>query len=77
MTAPGRMQGEAGSPVTYGVVARAGGRLAAARRVGLGHVFLTRKQSEPPKWMGRLERANPRLSFRLGFLLLGGSPPTS
>ena len=38
------------------------------------HVFLTRKQSEPPKWMGRLQRANPRFSFRLGFLLLGVFP---
>jgi membrane protease YdiL (CAAX protease family) len=38
------------------------------------HVFLTRKQSEPPKWMGRLQAANPRFSFRLGFLLLGVFP---
>ena len=36
--------------------------------------FLKRKQSEPPKWMGKLEAASPRFSFRLGFLLLGVFP---
>jgi hypothetical protein len=38
------------------------------------HVFLTRKTAEPPKWMGKLETASPRFSFRLGFLLLGVFP---
>lgn len=38
------------------------------------YVFLTRKISEPPKWMGRLQTASPRFSFRLGFLLLGVFP---
>jgi hypothetical protein len=38
------------------------------------YVFLTRKTSEPPKWMGRLQTATPRFSFRLGFLLLGVFP---
>jgi hypothetical protein len=38
------------------------------------HVFLARKQSEPPKWMGKLQTANPRLAFTLGFLLLGVFP---
>jgi len=38
------------------------------------YVFLTRKTSEPPKWMGKLQTANPRFSFRLGFLLLGVFP---
>ena len=38
------------------------------------HTFLTRKTSEPPKWMGKLETADPKLSFRLGFLLLGIFP---
>jgi hypothetical protein len=38
------------------------------------HVFLTRKTAEPPKWMGELENANPKFSFRLGFLLLGVFP---
>jgi hypothetical protein len=38
------------------------------------NVFLTRKTKEPPKWMGKLQTANPRFSFRLGFLLLGVFP---
>jgi threonine/homoserine/homoserine lactone efflux protein len=38
------------------------------------HVFATREQSEPPKWMGRLQTATPSLSFKLGFLLLGVFP---
>jgi Sap, sulfolipid-1-addressing protein len=36
--------------------------------------FLHRKEAEPPKWMGRLQTANPKFSFRLGFLLLGVFP---
>jgi hypothetical protein len=38
------------------------------------HVFLTRKEAEPPKWMGKLQAASPWFSFRLGFLLLGVFP---
>jgi Sap, sulfolipid-1-addressing protein len=38
------------------------------------YVFLGRKTSEPPKWMGKLQTANPGFSFRLGFLLLGVFP---
>jgi drug/metabolite transporter (DMT)-like permease len=38
------------------------------------HVFLTRKSSEPPKWMGKLQTASPKFSFTLGFLLLGVFP---
>ena len=38
------------------------------------HKFLTRKQSQPPKWMGRLEEAQPKGAFKLGFLLLGAFP---
>ncbi len=38
------------------------------------HVYLKRAQSEPPKWMGKLETATPRFSFTLGFLLLGVFP---
>jgi threonine/homoserine/homoserine lactone efflux protein len=38
------------------------------------HTFLTRKTSKPPKWMGRLESAHPKGSFKLGFLLLGVFP---
>ena len=36
--------------------------------------FLTRKTAEPPKWMGKLQTADPKLSFKLGFLLLGVFP---
>ena len=36
--------------------------------------FIRRKESKPPKWMGKLETAHPRFSFRLGFLLLGVFP---
>lgn len=38
------------------------------------HTFLTRKTSKPPKWMGGLETAQPKLAFKLGFLLLGVFP---
>jgi Sap, sulfolipid-1-addressing protein len=38
------------------------------------HTFVTRKQSEPPKWMGKLEAAQPKDSFKLGFLFLGIFP---
>ncbi len=38
------------------------------------HAFLTRKTAQPPKWMGKLQTAHPRFSFRLGFLLLGAFP---
>ncbi|EMA46676.1 GAP family protein [Halococcus saccharolyticus] len=37
-------------------------------------VYLNREEAEPPKWMGKLQSANPRFSFRLGFLLLGVFP---
>jgi hypothetical protein len=36
--------------------------------------FIKRKESEPPKWMGKLETASPGFSFKLGFLLLGVFP---
>jgi len=38
------------------------------------HTFLTRKTAEPPKWMGKLQTASPKFSFKLGFLLLGVFP---
>jgi threonine/homoserine/homoserine lactone efflux protein len=38
------------------------------------HIYLTRKTAEPPKWMGKLQTASPKFSFRLGFLLLGIFP---
>jgi Sap-like sulfolipid-1-addressing protein len=38
------------------------------------HAYLKREESEPPKWMGKLQAAHPRFSFTLGFLLLGIFP---
>jgi hypothetical protein len=38
------------------------------------HVYRGRGESEPPKWMGRLQTATPKLAFTLGFLLLGFFP---
>jgi len=38
------------------------------------YVFLRRKKTEPPSWMGRLQSATPGLAFKLGFLLLGVFP---
>ncbi|WP_273836684.1 GAP family protein [Halococcus sp. PRR34] len=42
--------------------------------IAMVRTFLGRGQSEPPKWMGRLQAATPQFSFRLGFLLLGFFP---
>jgi hypothetical protein len=36
--------------------------------------FRSRKQSEPPKWMGKLQGATPKATLVLGFLLLGFFP---
>jgi threonine/homoserine/homoserine lactone efflux protein len=36
--------------------------------------YLKREESEPPKWMGKLQEASPGFSFKLGFLLLGVFP---
>ena len=38
------------------------------------HNFRNRAQSEPPKWMGKLQSATPKFAFVLGFLLLGFFP---
>jgi hypothetical protein len=38
------------------------------------HTFRSRKQSEPPKWMGKLQEATPKATLVLGFLLLGFFP---
>ena len=38
------------------------------------HVFLKRKESEPPRWMGRVQTATPRFSLLLGFLLFVAMP---
>jgi Sap, sulfolipid-1-addressing protein len=36
--------------------------------------FRKRNESEPPKWMGRMQSATPKPAFVLGFLLLGFFP---
>ena len=36
--------------------------------------FLGRKESEPPKWMGKLQTASPGFAFKLGAALLGVFP---
>jgi hypothetical protein len=36
--------------------------------------YLKREESEPPKWMGKLQAATPGFSFKLGILLLGVFP---
>ena len=37
-------------------------------------VFLKRKTSEPPAWMGKLQGATPGFAFKLGIALLGVFP---
>jgi NADH:ubiquinone oxidoreductase subunit 6 (subunit J) len=36
--------------------------------------YRKREESEPPKWMGKLQAASPGFSFKLGVLLLGVFP---
>jgi hypothetical protein len=38
------------------------------------HTFRGRKESEPPKWMGKLQTATPRFGLTLGLLLFGIFP---
>ena len=38
------------------------------------HTFRSRNQTEPPKWMGKLQTATPKMALVLGFLLLGFFP---
>jgi len=38
------------------------------------YVYRSRENSEPPKWMGKLQEATPKFTFTLGFLLLGFFP---
>jgi MFS family permease len=42
--------------------------------VAMVEVFRGRKDTEPPKWMGKLQSATPKVAFVLGFLLLGFFP---
>lgn len=37
-------------------------------------VFLKRNETEPPKWMGRLEHADARFAAKVGFLLYTAMP---
>jgi Sap, sulfolipid-1-addressing protein len=36
--------------------------------------YVKRQETQPPKWMGRLQTASPGFSFKLGLLLLGIFP---
>jgi hypothetical protein len=38
------------------------------------HAYVKRRETQPPKWMGRLQTASPSFSFTLGLLLLGIFP---
>jgi hypothetical protein len=38
------------------------------------YVYRGRNDTEPPKWMGKLQSATPKATFILGFLLLGFFP---
>jgi Sap, sulfolipid-1-addressing protein len=42
--------------------------------LAMAHVFSSRRNTEPPKWMGKLQTATPKFTFILGFLLLGFFP---
>ena len=74
----------------YLFVKHAGGSLSTQHSGGSGHtadyvilglllalmvtVFLKRKESQPPSWMGKLQGATPGFAFRLGIALLGVFP---
>jgi hypothetical protein len=38
------------------------------------HTYQRRRQSEPPKWMGKLEHEHPKRAFVLGLLLFATFP---
>jgi hypothetical protein len=40
----------------------------------IARAYLTRKTSRPPKWMSKLQTAEPKFAFMLGALLLGVFP---
>lgn len=40
----------------------------------MAYNFHNRKRSEPPKWMGKLQTATPKFTFRLGLLLMALFP---
>jgi hypothetical protein len=63
----GSTNGSSGDDTIYWIVL-------ALLAVAMLRTFLKREESEPPKWMGKLQEASPTFSFRLGFLLLGVFP---
>ena len=40
----------------------------------MAYVFHSRKRTDPPKWMGKLQTATPNFTLRLGFLLFAFFP---
>ncbi|HEU5063520.1 MAG TPA: GAP family protein [Solirubrobacterales bacterium] len=40
----------------------------------IARTYRKRNESEPPKWMGKLQTATPKMALVLGFLLLGFFP---
>jgi hypothetical protein len=42
--------------------------------LAMAYVFSRRRNTKPPKWMGKLQAATPKFTFILGFLLLGFFP---
>ncbi|MHB9286663.1 GAP family protein [Halobacteriales archaeon Cl-PHB] len=60
--------GAAGSRPVLGAV------VLVALLLAMVHTYLTRNESEPPQWMGKLTAASPRFAFRLGFILMGFFP---
>ena len=42
--------------------------------VAMLRTYLKREESEPPKWMGKLQQASPKFAFLLGAALLGIFP---
>jgi Sap-like sulfolipid-1-addressing protein len=70
-----RAFGAGGSGGSSGVVRDAIDWLVLALMVFLiVRVYLTRRRSQTPRWMGRLQQATPWFSFRLSLALLGVFP---
>jgi hypothetical protein len=63
----GAASGDSGSDTLYEIVL-------VLLLAAMVYVYLKREESEPPKWMGKLQSATPGFSFRLGLLLLGVFP---
>jgi hypothetical protein len=63
----GAASGDSGSDTLYEIVL-------VLLLAAMVYVYLKREESEPPKWMGKLQSATPGFSLRLGLLLLGVFP---